>query len=332
LTSQVTADFKLGWQIVGPSDQPSLQDFNGAMYTHGQLLAYLHQAGVPEYQAAQEFFIDSVTQYAGIIYISLTAGNIGNQPNVSPSNWVNPLALKANLASPTFTGTVGGITKAMVGLGNVDNTADSAKPVSTAQQTALNLKANLVNPTFTGTVTGTSFEIGSVSGTAGDAFVDFHSGAIPTDYDVRIISPLGTGTGALGGGRLVIVAGSLQLPVNTTGATQLPGTNNTQLATTAFVGAAVAANPSIGVGQTWQNLTASRAVEVTYTNSTGTPIFVIINFSDMDGTATIILNGLSLGTIDGGFAGAQQISFIVPDGNTYSATQTANLRTWMELR
>lgn len=34
------------------------------------------------------------------------------------------------------------LTKAMVGLGNVDNTADSAKPVSTAVQTALNLKAD----------------------------------------------------------------------------------------------------------------------------------------------------------------------------------------------
>lgn len=50
------------------------------------------------------------------------------------------LNLKANLASPTFTGTVGGITKAMVGLTNVDDTSDAAKPVSSAQQTALNLK------------------------------------------------------------------------------------------------------------------------------------------------------------------------------------------------
>jgi hypothetical protein len=65
----------------------------------------------------------------------------------------NSLELKANINSPTFTGTVGGITKTMVGLGNVDNTTDAAKPVSTAQQTALNLKANLASPTFTGTVT-----------------------------------------------------------------------------------------------------------------------------------------------------------------------------------
>jgi hypothetical protein len=45
-----------------------------------------------------------------------------------------------------------GLVKGDVGLGNVDNTADSAKPVSTAQQNALNLKANLSNPTFSGTI------------------------------------------------------------------------------------------------------------------------------------------------------------------------------------
>jgi hypothetical protein len=63
------------------------------------------------------------------------------------------LNLKANLASPTFTGTVtlpsttNGLTKSNVGLANVDNTADSAKPVSTAQQTALDAKANKVSTT-----------------------------------------------------------------------------------------------------------------------------------------------------------------------------------------
>jgi hypothetical protein len=52
------------------------------------------------------------------------------------------LGLKADLASPTFTGTVSGIDKTMIGLGNVNNTSDVNKPVSTAQQTALNLKAD----------------------------------------------------------------------------------------------------------------------------------------------------------------------------------------------
>lgn len=43
------------------------------------------------------------------------------------------------------------VTKAQVGLGSADDTSDAGKPVSTAQQAALNLKANLASPTFTGT-------------------------------------------------------------------------------------------------------------------------------------------------------------------------------------
>jgi hypothetical protein len=46
-----------------------------------------------------------------------------------------------------------GLVKGDVGLGNVDNTSDANKPVSTATQTALDLKANLASPTFTGTPT-----------------------------------------------------------------------------------------------------------------------------------------------------------------------------------
>ena len=46
------------------------------------------------------------------------------------------------------------LAKADVGLGNLDNTTDANKPVSTATQSALNLKANIASPTFTGTVAG----------------------------------------------------------------------------------------------------------------------------------------------------------------------------------
>lgn len=52
-----------------------------------------------------------------------------------------------------------GITKSDVGLGDVDNTSDLNKPVSTAQQSALDLKANLNGPTFSNTVTVDSFEV-----------------------------------------------------------------------------------------------------------------------------------------------------------------------------
>ena len=44
--------------------------------------------------------------------------------------------------NPTFTGTVLGLNKTMVGLSNVDDTSDANKPISSFTQTALNLKAN----------------------------------------------------------------------------------------------------------------------------------------------------------------------------------------------
>ena len=58
------------------------------------------------------------------------------------SNYVNRVLIdsKAPLNNPTFTGTVTGITKSMVGLGSVDNTSDLGKPISTATQSALDAK------------------------------------------------------------------------------------------------------------------------------------------------------------------------------------------------
>jgi hypothetical protein len=84
---------------------------------------------------------------------ALSLNNVDNTSDASkPVSTATQTALdlKSNIASPTFTGTVGGITKAMVGLSNVDNTTDAGKPVSTATQSALDLKANLAGPTFTG--------------------------------------------------------------------------------------------------------------------------------------------------------------------------------------
>ena len=79
---------------------------------------------------------------------------------------------KAPTASPTFTGTVSGITKAMVDLGNVDNTSDANKPVSTAAQTALDLKAPLASPALTGTPTAPTATAGtSTTQVATTAFV-----------------------------------------------------------------------------------------------------------------------------------------------------------------
>jgi hypothetical protein len=80
---------------------------------------------------------------------SATIGDVSNTEiqylNGVTSAIQTQIDTKAPIADPTFTGTVSGVTKSMVGLGNVDNTADADKPISTATQTALDTKlASLV--------------------------------------------------------------------------------------------------------------------------------------------------------------------------------------------
>lgn len=92
--------------------------------------------------------------------ITKSTVGLGNVDNTSDTNkpvstaTQTALNLKANLASPTFTGTVSGITKSMVGLGNADNTSDANKPVSTATQTALDGKASSAAGVPAGGTTG----------------------------------------------------------------------------------------------------------------------------------------------------------------------------------
>ena len=53
------------------------------------------------------------------------------------------------------------VTKTQVGLGNVDNTSDINKPISTATQNALDLKAPLASPALTGTPTTPTAAVGT---------------------------------------------------------------------------------------------------------------------------------------------------------------------------
>ena len=98
---------------------------------------------------SSELAIDAVTEAkiadGAVTSAKIATGTIVNEDiNASAaiatskiSGLDTALGLLAPIASPTFTGTVSGITKTMVGLGSADNTADTAKPVSTAQATAI---------------------------------------------------------------------------------------------------------------------------------------------------------------------------------------------------
>lgn len=73
----------------------------------------------------------------------------------------------ATISNPTFTGTVSGVTKSHVGLGNVDNTSDLNKPISTSVSNALELKAPLNSPQFTGSIDFTGVNVSGLTAVSG---------------------------------------------------------------------------------------------------------------------------------------------------------------------
>ena len=82
------------------------------------------------------------------------AAAIGDDASYA-SGITTALGLKAPIASPTFTGTVGGITKAMVGLGNVANIAVSGSNTGDESDASLTAKGIVERATDTEALTGT---------------------------------------------------------------------------------------------------------------------------------------------------------------------------------
>ena len=88
LDGNITENFLRGWGIVGVNENPTKQDFNGLAFTLGQLISYLHQRGVPEWNTDQEYYEGSVVTTIDGIY-KLKAGGDGTvDPDTDAgANW-----------------------------------------------------------------------------------------------------------------------------------------------------------------------------------------------------------------------------------------------------
>ncbi len=132
---------------------------------------------------------------------TVSAEEIGSLDGVTSSIQAQ-LDAKAPVESPTFTGTVSGVSKGMVGLGNVDNTADADKPISTATQDALDLKADLSGATFSGnvvvtgdfTVTGTTTTVNTANFTTTDPLIYLGEGNEGNTADLGFVANFNDGT------------------------------------------------------------------------------------------------------------------------------------------
>jgi len=133
-----------------------------------------------------------------------------------------------------------------------------------------------------------------------------------TSLGTGVQTALGNSTNAANG--LVALNGSNQLPA-VSGAllTNLPASG-------------------VGIGQTWTNVTSSRSLGSTYTNSTGNPIMVIVTFSGALYGSTLTIGGNTISSFNSGSSGYQfPVTFIVPNSVTYSLSG-GSVGSWWELR
>lgn len=135
----------------------SKADLVGGVVPTSQIPAIALSTGTA-YASRAAMLADATVQPGDFGSITATADKgtyiLQATPSSTFTNWL-PLSVPTDVVqSVNGQNGVVVLAKTDVALGSVDNTADTAKPVSTAQQTALNLKAPLASPAFTGTPTG----------------------------------------------------------------------------------------------------------------------------------------------------------------------------------
>lgn len=87
-TIQSLAAFLSGWaDAIVSGNVPELEDMNSLFLLIFQQIGYILQTGVPEWDSDTIYYTDSFCQVDGVIYISLTDDNIGNDPETSGANW-----------------------------------------------------------------------------------------------------------------------------------------------------------------------------------------------------------------------------------------------------
>jgi hypothetical protein len=162
---------------------------------------------------------DPHTQYA----LESALGSLAAQSSITASQISDAGATGVSVLQAATAATAKAalsLVKGDVGLGNLDNTSDANKPVSTAQQTALNLKADLASPALTGNPTAPTAAAGdNDTSIATTAFV---SNAVPNASYRTLLDCSGShtaakvaGTYALGQGDPLAVSGTGTLyPLN----------------------------------------------------------------------------------------------------------------------
>lgn len=327
LDDNINVEFLRGWGNVAVDESPTKQDFNGLAFTLGQLIAYIHQAGIPEFHLSQEYHTGNITQVTGVQYVSQVDNNIGNNPvDDDGTNW--------KISAIDFNHSA--LTKDISGGIDVVLSKSESKNGYIKLTGTLTASVNVIVPDVEHKVNFDNQTTGSFTVT------------IKTLAGTGINIPQGKSLNTYCDGANVINAdnGKATLDINSE-VNQLPvgaaaaAANSllSQDGTWKTIAQLTALLPLIGDAQVWQDVTASRAFNTEYQNTTGKPISVVVNVTT--GAASTALLEVSQ-TSGSGFVETEaartsqinNVSAIIPDGHYYKVTTSGSVskNNWAELR
>lgn len=277
INENLNDSFKLGWETVGINSKPPRQWFNGLAYASTYLTSYLFQAGIPEWNDKQKYYINSIAMGSdGNIYKSLVGTeeipNVNNNPTLAGSvSWKSILSDYALI--------------------NGDETKKFKVADAEEDDEAVNLKQ----------LNEASMDINTLP-----------DKPIPENIDNLVLQESG---GVL-----------KKLTWANLKATLLTYFDTFYSRTTAI----------FGIGQTWQNVTASRVVGVTYTNTTGKAIMANISMATASngGVTDFYINGVKVSTqTTAGNTATATIEIIILNNSTYRIEYSSStISSWFELR
>lgn len=96
---------------------PALQDMNAAIFVITRQLAYLFQKGMPDWITTETYYTNDFVKVAGVVFISKTDNNSGNNPLTDTNNWKTlastlTTGIQLSRAWVCFDGTTGAIKSA----------------------------------------------------------------------------------------------------------------------------------------------------------------------------------------------------------------------------
>jgi hypothetical protein len=209
---QALSNYLQGWDgaVIG-NNSPAIQDMNAVQWLLSRQLAYLFQAGIPEYDASTAYYQNSFCQVSGTVYLSLTDNNVGNTPASSPSNWSAYISPRSPATRQRFTatGTTAGhlftiSTSSTCAAGDTYTNNGHTYTVLaalSAQSGQVLFTSGALAPTASGTLTRSSGAgTSSITFTLATALATYTTPANCTSVQVECVGGGGGGQGSVGVG------------------------------------------------------------------------------------------------------------------------------------